>query len=486
MVLASESVNNDYTCVAGFPLLIPAQSLSVTALLSYVVFLIVCCVAGLIAAKTLGRRFIVGAGLATSLLAASWFQVSLGDAPLSVQSTMAALVMIAFCLHSGKAIWSPLTLLDVLVASLVTWNVVCDSFHDGFQPALPFIAYGEWALPYVTGRFAVMHGESISKLAPWFAMIGVVISAAAIFESVTGTNLWESIFVPVDDLVRTNRAKRYDFLYRALGPTRHPIFLSVVLMLLAPWTIGWAESAVGRSERLWGIGSLVALLAGVASTISRGPAAACVIGFAFFGAVLHRGIRYVVVLVVVLGSVAAFVGRDSILRVLETGGESRRTIVEYEGEKVIYSGTRNRLFVVKIYAPLVWRSGAFGYGTQATDSFPPNIPGLPTDPRSRDRLGVVDNAYLNVGLRLGVVGLAIFTGMILLAIVRCLRLQSVASTTLYPAGGLFVSALAATLVAVGIEISTVFLSYDYAFWLLLTLGVVAGVDARSKQVLAPG
>ncbi|MEM6469043.1 MAG: O-antigen ligase family protein, partial [Planctomycetota bacterium] len=419
---------------------------------------------------------------ATSLLSASWFHWKLGDLPLSVQTSVTILVMLAYCIHSGKRIWSPLSIMDVLMTALVVWNIVCDSVHQGFSISLPFIAYGEWALPYVTGRFAVIHSESVAKQAPWFAIAGIVISFAAIFESFTGQNLWEQLFVPVDDLVRTNRAKRYDFLYRALGPTRHPIFLSVLLMLLIPWTTAWTESAIGKN-RWWGIGGLIAILVGIASTISRGPAAACVVGLTFWAAVMHRGFRIIAAAIVVLGVGLAIVKRDSLLDVLETGGESRRTIVEYEGEKVIYSGTRNRLFVVKIYAPLVWRSGVFGYGTEATASFPPNIPGLPTDPRSRDRLGVVDNAYLNVGLRFGVVGVTLFALLLIAAIVRCLKLRATAGTTLYPAGPVFVTTLAATLVAVALEISTVFLSYDYAFWLIFSFGMVAGIDARSKLVL---
>ena len=428
----------------------------------------------------MGRRSAIGVAMATSLLSASWFQLTVADAPLSVHSCVAAIMMIAFCFHSGKQIWSPLTVLDFLMAGLVIWHVVCDSFHSGFAPLLPFRAYGEWALPYVTGRFAVMHRGAIAQLAPFFAVVGAVIGVAACCEAILGINLWETLFVEVDDVIKTNRGKRYDLFYRALGPTRHPIMLSVLLMMLIPWTIAWKESALENWQKAGAIGSLVSIVVGILSTISRGPVMTLGAGIAVAGATANRVFRWIMIAVVCIGSVIVFLRFDDIISLLERSEGTNRSIVEFEDEQIIYSGTRNRLYVLQIYGPLVVRGGLLGFGTDATDSFPPNIPGLPTDPRSRQRLGVVDNAYINVGLRFGIVGMAILVAMVLFAIKTCVSLGPSASTYFYPAGSQFTLAMTVVMVAVGAEMLTVFFSYDYAFWFLLALGVVSGMQVRAK------
>lgn len=453
-----------------------------TTPICFLTFTIISCMAGFIAGIRMGRRSAIGVAMATSLLSASWFQLTISDAPLSVHSCVAAIMMIAFCFHSGKQIWSPLNLLDFLMAGLVIWHVVCDSIQGGFEPLLPFRAYGEWALPYVTGRFAVMHRGAIAQLAPFFAIAGAVIGIAALCEAFTGTNVWEALFVEVDDVIKTNRGKRYDLFYRALGPTRHPIMLSVLLLMLIPWTIAWKESALDKRLKATAIGSFVAVVVGILSTISRGPVATGLSGVAFAGAVVNRTIRWVMIAVVCVGSVIVFLKFDDIITLLERTEGTRRSVVEYEDQQIVYSGTRNRLYVLQIYGPLIVRGGVFGFGTDATDSFPPNIPGLPTDPNSRQRLGVVDNAYINVGLRFGIVGMAILIAMLLVAIKVCVSLGPSASTYFYPAGPQFTLAMAAMLVAVGAEMLTVFFSYEYSFWFLLSLGVVSGMQVRVKLV----
>ncbi|MEM6474432.1 MAG: hypothetical protein AAF802_33170, partial [Planctomycetota bacterium] len=81
-----------------------------TAITSYLVGLTLCCAAGALAGKQLGRGFVIGGAVATSLLSASWFHWKLGDLPLSVQTSVTILVMLAYCIHSGKRIWSPLSI----------------------------------------------------------------------------------------------------------------------------------------------------------------------------------------------------------------------------------------------------------------------------------------------------------------------------------------------------------------------------------------
>ena len=431
----------------------------------------------------LGRRSIVGVGVALSFSAATWFQLTPLATPLNVQSAIAAGLMVAFCVHSFKSIWSPLTLLDCLMAALVVWNVVADSVASGFDATLPFRAYGEWALPYVTGRFAVMHRDALAQLAPWFAGVGALVGLAAVAESLSGLNLWETFFVEVDDLVQTHRAKRFDLAYRALGPTRHPIFLAIVLMTVIPWAIGWRESGENRSQKVLASLAIIAIVLGMIATLSRGPVLAALLGVAFATAVYSRIARYALITLSVVGAVVAYSKADAIMQWLDQT-EGRKAVVVVDNEERVYSGSRNRLFVLEIYGPLIPRGGVFGYGTEKVSSFPPNIPGLPTEASSRERLGIVDNSFILVGLRLGLVGMGILFALFLAAIVGCLSLNRIASTYFFPVGSQFIIAMAATLFALGTEITTVFFSYDFAFWILLLFGIVSGMQVRAKLVSA--
>ncbi|MEL6104513.1 MAG: O-antigen ligase family protein [Planctomycetota bacterium] len=419
--------------------------------------------------------------MALSLSAATWFQLLPLGTPLNVQSAVAAGLMVAFCVHSFRSVWSPLTLLDGLMAALVVWNVLADSVATGFESTLPFRSYGEWALPYVTGRFAVMHRDALAQLAPWFTGVGAVIGLAAVAESFSGLNLWETLFIPVDDLVQTHRAKRFDLAYRALGPTRHPIFLAVVLMTVIPWAIGWRESGENRTQRVLATLAILALSLGMIATLSRGPVLAALLGIAFATAVYNRVARYALILLSVIGAVVAYSSADALMQWLDQS-EGRTAVVVVDDEERVYSGSRNRLFVLEIYGPLIPRGGVFGYGTENVSSFPPNIPGLPTEASSRERLGIVDNSFILVGLRFGLVGMGILIALFVAAIVGCLSLNRVASTYFYPVGSQFVVAMAATLFAVGVEITTVFFSYDFAFWILFLFGIVSGMQVRAKFV----
>ncbi|MEO1525173.1 MAG: O-antigen ligase family protein [Planctomycetota bacterium] len=453
------------------------------AQLSFWIFAAACALAACVAAWRLERKTSVGVGLAVSLLAATWFQLTPLETPLHVQSAVAAALMIAFCVHSLRRIWSPITLLDCLMASMVVWNVVADSMASGFDLVLPFRAYGEWALPYVTGRFAVMHRDALGHLAPWFAGAGALIGLAAISESLTGINLWEACFVEIDDLVQTHRAKRFDLAYRALGPTRHPIFLAVVLLTVIPWAIGWRESGPSRRDKILATLALVSISCGMLATLSRGPVLAALFGVAFAAAVFNRIARGVLIATVVLGGLVAYWQSDALLDWLDST-EGRKTVVIVDDEERVYSGSRNRLFVLEIYGPLIPRGGVFGYGTEAVSSFPPNIPGLPTEASSRERLGIVDNSFILVGLRFGLIGLGLLIALFLSAVVGCLSLNRVASTFFFPVGSQFVVALAAVLLALAIEVTTVFWSYDFAFWILFLFGVVSGMQVRAKLVTA--
>lgn len=225
-------------------------------------------------------------------------------------------------------------------------------------------------------------------------------------------------------------------------------------------------------------------LSGIAATLSRGPAIGVLIAVAFVAAVGFRPLRVVLPIIAIALGVALAFDSDGFARWVDRGipqGE-RSYVVEINGEPVLFNGTRNRLLIFKLYGPIMLRGGAFGYGTQASSGFPPRgLPGLPADPTVRSWMSVIDNSYLNVGLRFGFVGLALFAGLMIAGVLQSCTLVRGAETYLYPCGWFTVASFAGVTTGLAITMLTVYLDYDYGFWVLLLLGVQSGMMVERRR-----
>ena len=429
-------------------------------------------------------RLSLGVGTAVTYLAATWFVIDVGDSSIQVASATASVLLIFYCIHSGRQVVSQWGILDALIGALMFWHVAVDSYHRDFSIGLLVVAYGEWVLPYAAGRYAVMHRQSISNLSPWFVGVGIVIGLAAIFETFTRVNLWESLFHEVDDTVRRSRSVRYGWLYRAIGPTRHPIFLAVVLTTLVPWAFGlWESAKEQRLKRGIAWAGLASIVVGIVASGSRAPLLSLGAATCFAIAIKHKIARWVFGLLIVVGGIVVGTNFEAVADLLDSNMRevSRGAIVVVDGEAEVFTGSRNRIYVARIYGPLVIKGGPMGYGTSRTSNFPPEIPGLPDEASSREKLGIVDNSYILLGLRFGWVGVGLLISLIIASITIALSLRRSADTFLAPNGTVFVTALACTLVALALEMSTVFLHYDMGFWILFLIGTVAGLQAFATR-----
>ncbi|QDV63184.1 O-antigen ligase family protein [Crateriforma conspicua] len=451
---------------------------------SYLFFVILSLIVAAIAAWKTGRQWALGVGVAVSMSAASWFEIDIAGFPVDVLSTVSiVLLVVASAMYWRRLLW-PITVMDVLVTALAVWHGVVDLQYGDPVATTAARAYAEWWLAYAAGRYAFMHRSSLSVLAPWFAGVAVVLSVAAMIECWTGINLWEAIFHVADDRVNRPQGLRFDLFHRAIATTRHPIFLGVILMLLSPWAWVTWDSALTRRRAWWGVIAFVLILLGIAATVSRGPVLGMAVAAVFFACVQWRIARIILVPVIVI-AIALLVWRfdDVVTKLDESVGVESATIVEVDEDAEIYTGTRNRIFVMKIYGPIVLKGGLLGFGTDNTDQFPPNVPGLPADKRSRLRLRIVDNSFVLVGLRFGIVGLTIFTSLFVAAVVGCLRLRRAASTYLIPCGPVSVTVLAAMFVGVALELLTVYCDYDFVPVLLMHFGVVSGVQLSIREAI---
>ena len=456
--------------------------------MSFAVMLLASCAAAAWFGFRHGKEFALGAGMAVSLLAGTWFEITVLGTAVNVTMATAVILLLVYCTHSWRLIFASLSLLDYLIGSLVAWHLFVDVYHDGQPLHFAVQAYGQWMFPYASGRYAFLHPGALSKLSPIFVTVAVVISIAAIFEAFTQVNLWEWVFCEVDDKVTRVKNLRYGMLYRAIGPVRNPIFLGIVLCAWLPFAVEMtSQAAYSVRSRVAGYAGMMVMVLGILATVSRGPIFCIPIAVAFALACWNRTLRWVLLSTLLLGGFFIATHWDATLNFLEadTDEHSPSSIVQVNGSDApeIHTSTRARLLIPQVYGPIMIDGGPMGYGSVDSAGFPPNnLPGLPADPAARHRLRNVDNSYLNVGLAFGWVGLAFFITILITAIHHSARLAPVASTYLYPSDQRVMLACGGILFALMLEIGTVFWCYDYSFWVLHLVGVIAGLTSQCSHL----
>ncbi len=454
--------------------------------LTLALFIAFACAGGLMMIYRRKPHLAVGVAMVASLLAPTWIKFEFGPLVLDTRILSGAILLAAYCLHPQGKLRFPIHWLDLVVAGIVLVHLASEIRVGNFGLTTLLRVFGEWSVPYLSGRCLCLYRGGVTSMAPWFAVTTVILAAGAIGESATGINLWELAFCEVDSLVDRSYEQRYELLYRASGPTRHPIFLAVVFLTLIPWAVVLIERGESVKWRFVGVLAVLSVILGILATASRGPLIALLIAGLTASVLRWPVIRKPAALVVGVGIVCLTLFWQPILRMVELTdsrpGSGELVVVGQDAE--VYTGTRNRLLVWQIYAPLVVRGGPLGFGTEAVSSFPPNIPGLPAVARSAETLGIVDNSYLLIGLRLGWIGAGLFLLAIVGSIATAISLRRSSSIFAYPFGSAFMTALASTLVAVSVEIATVFSSYEHIFWLIFCCGLVAGTGSLRQRVLS--
>ena len=141
----------------------------------------------------------LGASMVLSFAFPVWLKVDIGGAPIDVRTAIALINLLSFILHprgfhpQGK-ILLPLTLLDCCMAMIYLSHIATDSFATGFTPMLPCLAYCEWVLPYVAGRYAIRDRTDLKWVASWVLGVLLLLGLTACFESLTKVNPFEFVF----------------------------------------------------------------------------------------------------------------------------------------------------------------------------------------------------------------------------------------------------------------------------------------------------
>lgn len=444
----------------------------------FYVLLCLCTLTGIVVGLRSGWSNSLGVAMATSFLAPVWVELNAFGIPINIRTSVAIIFLLGFCIHSAARVFKPWSITDFLIAGLVIWHVCCDYYHGESVVMASAVALGEWALPYMAGRNAFLHRESLVKLAPWFTFSAIVLATAAIFESLTGVNVWDHFLVSfadgVDDVTRPS-TKRYGLLYRATATTRHPIFLGVILVLMIPWLVATLELIRNSGRRIaWSVVSIGIVALGIIATVSRGPMLELIAVAGLVAAIKFTWVRWAILPLVAISCLALVVAPQKTLDSVEalTGDVVNRPVLKIDQKAEIFSSTRGRLMVTELYWPALMAAGPIGYGTEDTSGKHPNLPYQAKYRQLYNQLESIDNSWLYLALRFGWVGLIIFACLYCSVIATAWKTNLTASTYLYPNGTLFTTTIIATLVATAIQILTVYTAYDFMFWIIFQFGVV--------------
>ncbi|MEM9342234.1 MAG: hypothetical protein AAGA87_04255 [Pseudomonadota bacterium] len=198
---------------------------------------------------------------------------SLGSITLSTyRIALLAMFVPSFIMWiSGKA--GPLRWADGLICLMVTWMIISTIYHKGMGEAIEPVGILtlEHLGTYLLGRVFIRDARSFRQMAILLFCVGVFLFPFALYEGLTGHNLYRSIWanlgrVPFD----VNMEARLG-LDRFQGPFDHPILSGVFLtpaLALGCFVVGYRKGFVTRTS-LTGIAFLTGFL-----SVSSGPISA--------------------------------------------------------------------------------------------------------------------------------------------------------------------------------------------------------------------
>ena len=424
-----------------------------------------------------GPNAALGASIVLSFVFPVWLEISVAGVPISIRTAAAILGLLAFlCPPHRMKILSPLTLLDFCIGFMCVAHVISDSFADALTPSLPFRAYGEWVLPYAAGRFAIRDRKDLQWIAPWVAGLLLFLGVMSCFESLTRINVFEYAFGDRPVGLADRRAVRFGF-KRAFGPTTHPLFFGMMIVVLMPWLVCLWQSFQSKRARILTLASGVIAFAGTIFTMSRTPVLTVLATIAVTASLRIKVVRWLLGLSLML-TVVGFVAfpyeiTDEVSR--WSGGGDKKRLVEIDGKAVVSSSSRTRLQVFAIYLRPMIKAGPFGFGSAATSEFPLSIPSMQGTYKSSMLFEAVDNAYVLLILRFGWVGGICLALLFLTAIGTGLSVFLDRSSQLFP--GTVASMFS---VFACFSLLLVFMNYDFGLPILWTMGILSGLaSARS-------
>ncbi len=427
-----------------------------------------------------GPRSAVGIAVAIAIVLPVWVSQNLGGQPLDLRIAGTACALLMYLAHRDGTIRTKLVAIDFMVLGLVGVHCLADWYHDGFSFGVLLRAYGEWLLPYFAGRLTIQSMDDVRDLLPVVVVAGCALGGLSLIEAFNNFNPFESVFGerPVKGILRN--AQRWG-IKRSFGPTQHPIYFAALQLILMPWLL-YAFSLAKRKQGpdWWLAGPFVCGL-GIIVTGSRGPILAMPIMLYVAAVLVFKPWRKPLLFG---GGACLVVGGlffQPILNVIQGwSGEltHMKSTILVDGEEVRYTGTMNRLHLLKVYRPAMQRAGLLGFGTEAVSGFPINVPVGPQDAETLKKVRYIDNAYVLMLLRFGWLGLLGFIAIGVSVLVSQIRLALMPQRR----GTQLFACLAGGTVAFLLTLMTVWMPHDFGFFYLWITGATAGRLAHLRPM----
>jgi hypothetical protein len=405
----------------------------------------------------------------------------LGGMPIDMRTAFSFIGLIICCSEPRRLLSLRLNFADVVIASLVAVHVISDFKSNGVAWEPPLHAFGEWMIPYLGGRIALLEIGDVRKALPFAIFVCVAMSLMAAVEAIGRFHLAEALygFRPLDGI---NPAMERWGLKRAFGPANHPIYFGTLQLLLFPWAMYAASRAKHATGPKWWYFVPLASAAGIFFCASRGPFLGLLAAVYGATAIVKSRWRVAMLICVVLGAGLAATQYKTLLNALHVwSGESERIYnpkIVIDDEVVEQTGTMNRIHLFDVYGPAMRRAGLLGFGTERVTGFPIRVPVGPEHASTLTRVRLIDNVYILMTLRFGYLGVLVFVALGLSAIWNFTRL-SLARTR----GVAFYANMAGSLAATMLVLNTVWMPPDFGFVFLFAAGASAGL--RSLRTSGP-
>lgn len=440
--------------------------------------------------RTQGVRFAIGATTLASLMAPTWLVVDVFGLPIDISIASAIVCLLTVC-FMGSVFFRRGILpygfvnADLCLITLVGIHCLSDWMAGGSIVIVPFRAYGEWLVPYFLGRFCVMETADLRKLAAVATAVLLIIALFSVAETLMEQNVFETLAGerPLDLAPRDS--ERFD-MKRAYGPTKHSIYLGILILLLFPWLSlrwllpsGWLNKAAAALTACVSCGAML-------MTGSRMAILGAVAGLAVASGCFFTRFRWLIAagMVVTLAATAWFSG-PLIEYAMRLSGESRSLVhhtITIDGQKLPFSSAMCRLHILRLYRPAFLQAGLLGYGTERTAGFPIRVPLAEGNEEALRMMPTVDNAYLLIALRFGWLGVAA-----LIAALSCFVVNAFTAAQHIHAQAerAFAASLCGSLFATAVVCATVWMAHDFGFLLLWTGGVATSLRYAIIRKSAP-
>lgn len=425
-----------------------------------------------------GPNLALGTTAVLALVFPAWLWIDLGGVRLDLRIAAAGVALVSYCFHPKSEYYPRLVLVDIAAIAVLIVHVASDWLNDGLDWFVPLRAYGEWGVPYLLGRLSLQHWRHVRGLVGVVLGVNLLLAVLGIVETTTQLNLFETVFG-----IREDPEPRYLTrwgLHRAFGPLHNPIYFGTLQLLLYPWSLYAAALASRKDGPRWWLAAPVASAIGIGTSLSRAPILGLVpLAFASVF-VLKTKWRPALSVGAVVAVGLLVMQRDRVLDQLHRWagepGSDKRVRITVDDEQVEYTSTLHRFYLLKVYGNAMRKGGWLGYGTEATSTFPPNVPVGDEHVDTLKRLWAIDNEYVLLILRFGYLGVAAFVALPLAAVAAYAQLGKGQGLRI----GVFCASMAGALVAVLFVLITVWMPHDFGFWILWTAGSAAGLQATTR------